>query len=153
MDRAEKAKEIISKLLYITVATATPNGLPWNSPVFAAFDENYTFYWTSWPGTQHSQNITANPHVFLVIYDSTVPQGQGEGVYIQANALEVTDIKDIQRGSDILYARKGKPTRDAKEFLGDSPRRMYKAVPEKAWVNLDIDVKNSFIDTRKEIVL
>jgi len=35
---------------------------------------------------QHSKNIAENNRVFIVIYDSTVPEGDGEGVYIQAMA-------------------------------------------------------------------
>jgi len=153
MDRPAKAREIIEKILYVTIATASKDGQPWNSPVFAAYDEHYNFYWTSWAGTQHSQNISENPKVFLLIYDSTVPQGQGEGVYIKATAGEMTYPVEMEHAVSLLYKRKGKEPRKVEEFLGESPRRLYKATPKQCWVNLDIDVKSNFIDTRKEISL
>ncbi len=153
MDRAQKAKEIISNILYVTIATASKTGEPWNTPVYSSFDENYNFFWASWVGAQHSKNIRENPAVFLVIYDSTVPEGKGEGVYIKAKAQELTDIREIEAAAERHYARKNKTPRKAEEFLGDYPRRMYKAVPEQAWVNLDADVKGNHIDTRKEITL
>jgi hypothetical protein len=39
---------------------------------------------------------------------------------------------------------------DGKEYLGDKPRRIYKVVPQKIWLNDDGDVNGNFIDTRKE---
>jgi general stress protein 26 len=73
IDLSERAKEIISKILYITIATVTPEGKPWNSPVYSAFDEDYNFYWNSWKENQHSKNIERNNDIFIVIYDSTLP--------------------------------------------------------------------------------
>jgi len=153
MDRAQKAREIIANIRYVTIATASKNGMPWNTPVFSAFDETYNFYWTSWHGTQHSQNIVENENIFIAVYDSTVPEGAGEGVYIKAKAYELADQGEITRAASYLYGRKNKAPRAASEFVGESPRRMYKAVVEKCWVNLDVDVKGSFIDTRREVLL
>ncbi len=48
--------------------------MPWNSPVYSAFDKDYNFYWASWKENQHSKNIKENEKVFVVIYDSTVPE-------------------------------------------------------------------------------
>jgi uncharacterized protein YhbP (UPF0306 family) len=153
MDASEKAKEIISKILYATVATSSKDGQPWNSPLYVAYDENYNFFWASWTGTQHSKNIIENPRVFLTIYDSTVPEGSGEGVYIQANASQIEATSEILRILPYLYGRKNKAPRAAEEFQGEYPRRIYKAVPERTWVNLDSEMNGSHIDTRKEITL
>lgn len=143
-----KAKEIISKILYITIATSTKDGTPWNSPVYSAYDENYNFYWASDQNGQHSKNIRENNKVFIVIYDSTVPEGTGEGVYIQAKAHALTDENQIHEALGYLYRRKGQDLhkRDAKEFLGDYPRRIYKAVPEKVWMNGEGKVNVPFGD-------
>ncbi|MBI2327880.1 pyridoxamine 5'-phosphate oxidase family protein [Candidatus Curtissbacteria bacterium] len=40
-DLAEKAKQIISKIIYITIATTSKDGQPWNSPVYSAYDDKY----------------------------------------------------------------------------------------------------------------
>ena len=47
MTREEYLKlaiKIIKEVQYITLATVTPEGQPWNSPLYTAFDKNYTFY-------------------------------------------------------------------------------------------------------------
>lgn len=153
---SQKAKEIISKILYITIATASRDGEPWNSPVYSAFDEQYNFYWNSWKENQHSKNIAENPRVFLVIYDSTVVEGTGEGVYIQARAHMLTDRQEIEQARMILAKRKSKPSsklRAPEEFMGDYPRRVYKAVPEKVWMNGDGEVGGNYVDIRQEVDL
>ncbi|HVZ11756.1 MAG TPA: pyridoxamine 5'-phosphate oxidase family protein [Patescibacteria group bacterium] len=155
---ARRAREIISNIIYITIATADKNGQPWNSPVYSAFDENYNFYWNSWKESQHSKNISENPHVFLAIYNSTLPEGSGAhiGVYVQAKAEIITYPDEIETARKILQDRKAKPSsklRDKNEFLGDYPRRVYRAVPEKMWLNDTGEINGNYIDKRVEIDL
>lgn len=153
---SKRAKEIINKILYITIATVSKDGQPWNSPVYSTFDENYNFYWNSWKENQHSKNIALNNNIFIVIYDSTVPEGTGEGVYVQAKAEMVTDKNEMKRALEILQKRKKRPSsklRSINEFMGEYPRRVYKAVPQKFWMNTDSDVNGNFIDTREEVHL
>lgn len=152
----KKSREIIERILYITIATASKDGKPWNSPVYSAFDKNYNFYWNSWTENQHSKNIAENPNVFLVIYNSIVPEGTGEGVYIKAKAYMVTDEKEIKLARELLVKRKNKPSgklRDPREFMGKYPRRVYKALPEKVWINSEGDIHGEYIDTRVEVDL
>lgn len=149
-----KAKEIISKILYITIATSTKDGQPWNSPVYSAFDENYNFFWISWTKNQHSKNIRDNNQIFIVIYDSTAVEGQGHGVYIQAKAFELANDKEIEHALKYLDGRINKLGRHKiSQFQGNKPRRIYKAIPEKIWVNTDIRVNGEFVDDRLEINL
>ena len=151
-----KAKEIIEKIQYITIATSSKDGVPWNTPVYSAYDEDYNFYWASWKENQHSKNIAENNKVFLVIYDSTVPEGTGEGVYIQAKAYELDDEKEIEHALSYLDGRvhkKKDPKIRIAQFQGDKPRRVYKAVPEKVWMNDEGDINGEYIDKRVEIDL
>jgi len=150
----KRAKEIIEKIIYITIASVTPEGKPWNSPVYSAYDkDSYTFYWVSPRATQHSKNIAENPDVFLAIYNSTVPEGTGEGVYVQAQASVVTDPKEMARAIYLLYTRKKKVLKDISCFLDLRPRRIYKAVPEKVWLNSTERIGDEDCDTRVEIKL
>ncbi len=155
MGTSEKAKNIISDIIYITIATVSKDGQPWNSPVYSAFDEQYNFYWASWKDNQHSKNIVDNPSVFLSIYDSTVPEGTGEGVYIQASAHELSDSEEIKKALALLYTRKNQDPekRKSEEFLGNYPRRVYKAVPEKIWMNSNGDIDGNYVDARIEVKL
>jgi nitroimidazol reductase NimA-like FMN-containing flavoprotein (pyridoxamine 5'-phosphate oxidase superfamily) len=154
MTNEVRAKTIISKILYLTIATVTPDGQPWNSPVYSAFDENYNFYWASWKENQHSKNIANNNNVFLVIYDSTAPEGTGEGVYIQAKAFELTDEKEIAHALNFLDGRVNKkkdPETRVRQFQGDYPRRVYKAIPEKVWINNAGEINGNYVDVRIEL--
>ncbi len=40
----EKVKEIIEKVEYMNIASITPEGKPWNSPVYISYDGNLNFY-------------------------------------------------------------------------------------------------------------
>ena len=153
MNNIKKAKSIIEKIIYITIATVSKEGKPWNTPVYSAYDENFDFFWASWKENEHSKNIRNNGEVFLVIYDSTVPEGTGEGVYVQAKAQELYDPKEVEHAMRYLYGRKNKTPRKAEEFLGNFPRRVYKAVPEKFWLNTDGEVNGNYVDKRIEVKL
>ena len=150
-DFNKRAKEIIKKIQYITIATSS-NNQPWNSPVYSVHDEHYNFYWASWKENVHSKNIRNNPRVFLVIYDSTVPEGTGEGLYVKATAKELEKVEELEKALSLLYERKTYK-RDWSEFTGDYPRRVYKATPEQAWMNSDDKINGHFIDKRVEIKL
>lgn len=151
-----RTKGILEKILYVTIATSSKDGQPWNSPVYSAFDENYNFFWASDQNGQHSMNIKENNKVFLVIYDSTAPEGTGEGVYTLAKAYELTDENEIAHAlkhlDDRTCKEKDPDTRIA-GFQGNMPRRVYKAVPEKVWVNDDGEVNGNYIDIRIEVDL
>lgn len=151
MEYVQKAKEIISKIIYCTIATTSKDGQPWNTPVYSAYDAQYNFYWTSDQNGQHSRNIAENDKVFLVIYDSTVPEGTGEGVYVQATAKALTDIEEVRKASKLLAGRKNKEPRSPEQYLGEYPRRIYKATPIKFWMNSDGQVNGNYIDTRVEV--
>src|SRR3989344_8252959 len=151
-----RAKEIIEKILYINIATVDDNGQPWNTPVYSAFDKGLNFYWFSDKSAQHSRNIRNNRKIFLVIYDSTVHEGTGEGVYIQAEANELDDEDQAMNALKVMDERVGKTKlRKFDKFSGDAPLRIYKAVPKKIWMNADDeDEKGNYIkDIRNEISL
>jgi len=147
-----RAKTILERIIYATIATSNADGKPWNSPVRHVYDDDLNIYWFSDKQGQHSQNVRSNEDVFIVIYDSTVPEGDGEGVYIKAKAYEVTDPDEITHARRI---KKGADfSGDPDDFLGDAVRRVYRAVPQSVWMN-DAEVEDGvFIrDYRVEISL
>lgn len=139
-DYLSRAIHIIKTIKYATLATVTPDGMPWNSPVYYNYDENLNIYWVSDKEGQHSKNVISNQRAFIVIYDSTVPEGDGEGVYIQAKVEQVKDPEEILK---VRRIKKGSHFEQSPDtFLGESIRHMYKAIPEKIWIN-DAEVKDS----------
>jgi general stress protein 26 len=89
MRHIQSIKEILKNIHYITIATVCDDGSPWNSPVSASFDTDLNFYWGSSRENIHSKNISRDSRVFVVIYDSTAPEGTGEGVYMSGEATEL----------------------------------------------------------------
>jgi general stress protein 26 len=124
----KRAAEIIKEILYITIASVSSDGQPWNTPVYSAFDKDLNFYWFSDKNSQHSQNVRSNNKVLLVIYDSTVPEGTGEGVYVKAIVSELNTPEEILAAKAVLDERVGKEKeRNAENYMYDAVLRGYKA--------------------------
>ncbi len=149
----DKAKEIIEKVIYITLATVDKSGQPWNTPLFSAYDKDYNFYWGSSRISQHSKNIASNNKVFIVVYDSTIPAGRGEGVYIKAEASELNDPTETRKAHKYLQDRRPEPYWELKHFLNRTSISLYKAVPEKIWMNDNQRLNDIYEDIRNEIKL
>ena len=132
---AQRVRDILNNNLYITMATAS-NGQPWNTPVYAIHDNRYDFYWISWVYAQHSQNIRRNENVFIVVYDTTRAYGTNHQrcVYVQAKAHELNDEAEIAEALKQFHIP-NKETSSSNELCGDSVRRLYKATPQRIWLN------------------
>jgi nitroimidazol reductase NimA-like FMN-containing flavoprotein (pyridoxamine 5'-phosphate oxidase superfamily) len=152
-DLSKRAKEIIEKIQYVTIASVTEDGMPWNSPVFAAYDKDFNFYWGTHNDSQKAKNIRSNGNVFLVIYDSTVPSGTGEGVYIKATAQQISEPDEVKRVFELLKTRHAASFWDFAAVSEEGPIRLFKAVPQQAWMNDDGRKSGHYIDIRTEITL
>lgn len=147
------AQNILSHICYATLATATKTGIPWSCPVYVAFDKNFNFYWLSSRQTRHSQNIRENGQIAFVVYDSTVPEGTGKAVYIEATACELTQEEEIAYGLDHIFERAGENPPPVNEAWGDSPLRVYQAKAHAAWINVGDSVNGKYVDTRVAVAL
>jgi hypothetical protein len=146
-----KAIEIIRNVKYMTIATASEDGQPWNTPVaWFRFNRDYVLYWASWVDNQHSKNIRDNGKAFIVIYDSTPADGKpSAGVYIQAETSELNDKDEVMQAAKV-FGNDPYNSSDGHEYLGAKPRRIYKATPQKMWLNSDGNINGNFVDTRVE---
>src|SRR6202000_2951329 len=70
-------------------------------PVYYTADRGTHFYWVSRPESRHAGNIAVRPEVGIVIYDSQVPVGRAEAVYLAAHA-ELVGEADIERCAAIF---------------------------------------------------
>ena len=126
----EQAREIIDRIAYMVLGTAAgADGQPWATPVYFATDGRGAFYWVSSHEARHSVNIAARPDIGIVVFDSTVPIGTGQGVYMEARAEQLADA-DMEQGLAVFSARSvghggSAWTRD--EVTGETPIRMYRA--------------------------
>jgi uncharacterized protein YhbP (UPF0306 family) len=89
-DRAATARAIIDANLYMVLGTVDRRGRPWASPVYYAPARYRDFYWVSRPDALHSRNLAQRPDLSIVIFDSSVPIGTRQGVYMTAVARELT---------------------------------------------------------------
>ena len=130
MTNDDIARAILDTGSYIVLATADANGVPWASPVWFAKDDYRELYWVSDPGARHSQNIAVRPQIAMVVFDSTVPPGTGQAVYMTAMAELLTDMAGIEHGLGV-FSRKS-VRQGAKEWApdkvtGEARLRLYRA--------------------------
>ena len=140
-DLAAVAREIIDANRYMTLATADGDGRPWAAPVWYAHQGYTDLFWVSRPGARHSRNLAARPEVGIVIFDSTVPIGTGQAVYVEALAAEV---EEAERGQAIaVFSRRsqaqGAAGWDLANVTGPAPFRLYRARASAQFVLDDHD--------------
>ena len=95
------ARTIIDSNSYMVLGTADHAGHPWVTPVWFASEDYTRFHWVSSPEARHSQNIAARREVAITIFDSTVPVGGAQAVYMAGTAEELTGA-DLDRGIEVF---------------------------------------------------
>ncbi|HYF28782.1 MAG TPA: pyridoxamine 5'-phosphate oxidase family protein [Candidatus Paceibacterota bacterium] len=128
----KRAREILSKIRYATVATVTSDGKSWSSPIAPVIDTDFNIYWFCDKDSQHARNIHTNPRIVVVVHDLADPGSERDRVYMEADVIELTDPTEIQRVRNAN--RMGSPP-DLEEFAGHAVRKCYKSIPRKVWMN------------------
>ena len=148
----DTARHIIENNIYCTLSTCSSEGEPWVSPVFFAYDKNWTIYWSSATASQHSQNLYNNDgRVAIVIFYSREPGETVQGLYLQGKASEI-NINQFEPVYQLLEQRAGKQFhRTLEDYIGDSPRRIYQFQAQKAWITGQrVPVGKQLVDTKIE---
>ena len=138
----EVARTILDTSLYVVLATADANGVPWASPVWFAMESYRELYWVSYPGARHSRNIAARPQFAMVVFDSTAAPGTGQAVYMSATAEQLTDHDRLLHGIAVYSresVRKGATEFGLDQVTGEARLRLYRASVEECSI-LDPDV-------------
>jgi hypothetical protein len=140
-DDLTTARAIVDANLYMTVATADPDGRPWPTPVYFAPASYGELVWVSSPGALHSQNIAARPDVGIVVFDSRAPIGTGRAVYMTARA-GLVPVADLER-LVAVFSRSARSRGGAGWSLDDvgptARLRLYRAEASQQWVLDDHD--------------
>lgn len=135
-DPGAMARRIVDAIMYMTLATADDEGRPWASPVWYAPATSTEFLWVSESDARHSRNLAICREVGIVIFDSTVPIGAAEAVYMEAVAEELTG-GELDR-TIAIYSGRSKDVGAREWTLGDvSPParfRLYRAIASAAFV-------------------
>lgn len=130
------ARTIVDSNLYMVLGTADETGRPWVSPVYYAAAGYTEFFWVSSPEAMHSRNLATRPQVSIVVFDSRVPIGTGQGVYMSADAEELIG-GDLDRGIDIFsrtsVAHGGRVWK-REDVQPPALYRLYRATASEHWV-------------------
>ena len=153
---AEKARYIVENNNYMVVATSDKSARPWAAPVFYTHDEKYNFYFLSAVDSKHAENVRENPNAFIVIFDSTAPVGQSDGVQMEVKISFVgkKDLpKIIKLYCDKLFPDSNIPATERynpAEYSEPSEFRFFKVEVVQAYttgierrVDVDLNDKNS----------
>jgi nitroimidazol reductase NimA-like FMN-containing flavoprotein (pyridoxamine 5'-phosphate oxidase superfamily) len=128
--------EIIEASRYLVLATADAAGRPWSSPVYFAHVGFSEFFWVSSPDVTHSRNIAVRPEVGIVVFDSQVPIGTGQGVYMSAVA-ELLEGSQTAQGIEAFSRRSvahGGREWTAKDVRSGADLRLYRATADSHWI-------------------
>jgi nitroimidazol reductase NimA-like FMN-containing flavoprotein (pyridoxamine 5'-phosphate oxidase superfamily) len=141
LDPVGLARTLASENAYLTLATASADGIPWVTPVWFAARDLDLFVWASKPGARHSLNLAENPRVSLVIFDSSKAPGEGSALYVSADA-ELADGAKFDEAFAVYNARsveRGLPEWDPSKLREPARHRLYRAVAVQAFVLDDHD--------------
>jgi nitroimidazol reductase NimA-like FMN-containing flavoprotein (pyridoxamine 5'-phosphate oxidase superfamily) len=132
MSGAQAVREIIEASRYLVLATADAAGRPWSTPVYFAHIGFTEFFWVSSPEATHSVNIAVRPEVGIVVFDSQVAIGAGQGVYMSA-AATLLEGDEAARGIVAFSARS--VAHGAREWTSQDVRpgaglRLYRATAD-----------------------
>lgn len=100
----KEAKKIVDSNKYMVLATADTEGKPWSATVAFAYDKDYNFYFISAVDSRHAENISKNPRVSFVIFDSTQDIGDSEGIQAEGRA-SVVERGDVEKVIGIYVKR------------------------------------------------
>ena len=120
----------------MALGTVDEAGHPWVSPVWFASEDYRNFHWISSPDSKHSRNLAARPEVAIAIFDSSVPVGSAQAVYMKGLARELTG-DELESGVEI-YDRVSRKDIGREwgvdDMQGPSLFRLYRATVSEHWV-------------------
>ena len=133
---ADVARSVIDANRYMALGTANEAGHPWVSPVWFASEDYRNFHWVSSPDAKHSRNLAAHPEVAIAIFDSSVPVGGAQAVYMRGVAKELTGT-ELEQGLEV-FDRVSRQDHGGSfgldDVQGSSLFRLYRATVSEHWV-------------------
>ena len=130
----DMARRVLDTNRYMTLGTVDEQGDPWVTPVYFGFADHHALYWISSPEAEHSRNVVRHPDVSIVVFDSQVPIGGAEAVYMKATAEEVTEPTADDCAAAFEPRFEGVMSVTPGELKPPAKLRLYRARVEKHWV-------------------
>jgi predicted pyridoxine 5'-phosphate oxidase superfamily flavin-nucleotide-binding protein len=130
------ARSVIDSNRYMVLGTAEEAGHPWVTPVWFASEDYRQFYWVSSPAAKHSRNLASRPEVAIAIFDSSVPVGGAQAVYMKGLAKELTG-DELEEGLAVFDRATRQDHGRAyglSDVQGSALVRLYRATASEHWV-------------------
>ncbi len=124
----EIARTVLDANSYMVLGTVEGDGSARVSPVYFNHHRYRDLYWVSTPDSTHSGNLSRDPRVSIVVFDSTAPSEETQAVYLTGSAAEVPSDQ-LEQACAVAFVHVG-PGADAftvEELSGDAPFRLYRA--------------------------
>ena len=152
---ASAVREVLESTQFCIIATATPDGRPWVSPVFFNYDGDCRLVWESANEALHSQLIARNPRIAVVVADFAATPAVG--AYFECTAREVP-AEGLAAALDVFlngpHAKRDRTDRTVDDYGGTSRLRLYEAVPERAYLlDRTTDAAGHVIERHIEVAL
>lgn len=135
IDLRAHAQALLDDIAFMTLGTVDADGRPWTTPVYFAASGLRELYWVSSPDSLHSRNLSTQPEVSLVVFDSTVAPYHGEACYARASARELSD-DEIEPALEVYPGptERGATAISKSDVTGASAWRLYRAEVSELWV-------------------
>lgn len=136
LELADHVRRVIDTSIYMALGTTDEIGHPWVSPVWYASEDYLNFLWISSPDAKHSRNLAVHGEVAVAIFDSSVPVGGAEAVYLKGVADELTGV-DLERGLEIFDRVSQEEIGNSwvlDDVQGSALFRLYRATISEHWV-------------------
>lgn len=138
----DSAREILEGNRYMVLSTSDLDRSPWAAVVYYAYSSKYEFYFLSAMDARHSENISANPKVSFVIFDSNQPMGRAESIQAEGTAT-LMPFNEALKEAIKIYSEKQFP--DSKmdplkryppsELAGTSSLRFYRIKVKEMYIS------------------
>jgi uncharacterized protein YhbP (UPF0306 family) len=151
------ARRVIDANRYMVLGTADASGHPWVTPVWFASEDYLRFHWVSSPEARHSRSLEARPEVAIAIFDSTVPVGGAQAVYMAGTAEKLTGA-ELEHGIEVFgrlsVADVGRAW-ELDDVQPPSPFRLYRATVSEHYVLITgrDPVRGTGVDRRERVEL
>lgn len=92
MNLKKRALEVLANAHLMSLATQDEAGV-WVADVIFIYDDDFTIYWMSEPGTRHSKAIEKNPQVAATITASNKKNEPNFGIQLEGHAKKIDDAR------------------------------------------------------------
>lgn len=138
----DKALNIISNNLYLSLATSDKDGTPWIAPVYYVADSDLSFYFHSNHNALHSQHIKYRQDVAFSIFDSRLTSRECTGLQVRGTCSQITEGEDLSTIVPLYYKKANASDPDLWSdewqnidyYMGAASRRFYKIKPLEIFI-------------------